>query len=714
MPFYKDAIATSVFNRQYAKWPSRRTENRLEPEAWPNMRPSFRIQPGSTIFTIGSCFARNIEDFFFRLGFRVPTLDFKVPQSESGARTNLILNKYTPPSIFDDLDWTARVRRSGGFQDSSAVEKLMQVSEDHYIDVHLGGFVPVTYARAIERRRQVYDLFAQAFTADVVTITLGLIEAWWDNAGQRYLQLPPPRELAEAFPERFEFRVLSYEDCRDFICKSVELLNSGAKRPNILLTTSPIPLERTFTDQDVLIANCYSKSLLRTVAGYVADRFDNVDYFPSYETVTLTKSPDILLDDLVHVTEQFIGRIVLRVYEAYVDELPQEALESAILRARAACSSDDLGPARELILKQTDANVPKKSLSTLAYLRARVLAADGSTESLGASLRDVVPEELIGPELLHLGRMQLDANNTNGAMLALRLCMQQGVYTDVAARLLLDRCLEHAESPKALAAEICEYLVAVPIVLKNSLAYWLLLAQSQEKAGNIGEAWKAAKNAASHDASDSTLSKYVGELASALLNGDVESAIFHARAECWDNNLHPARALTLKYRLTDGSVPQGCHSAFAYLLARVISDYDSTDETLSELLHEIDPDVLDAVEMIHYGRMQGDVGDIVAAETTLRRCLKNGVVLIAAQLLIGRCLNKPECSPSLEHEILERIEPYRYEDPPGYWFTLALLQDKTGDAAAAFDSAKKAAALAPSNNWYVGLANKLSGQIKGN
>ena len=46
--------------------------------------------------------------------------------------------------------------------------------------------------------------------------------------------------------------------------------------------------KRTFTDHDVITANMYSKSVLRTVAGGVAAANRNVDYFPSYESVMLT------------------------------------------------------------------------------------------------------------------------------------------------------------------------------------------------------------------------------------------------------------------------------------------------------------------------------------------------------------------------------------------------------------------------------------------
>lgn len=54
-----DALKTSLANPE-AHWASRSEENRLEPECWPSLRPSFEISPGARIFAVGSCFARNI------------------------------------------------------------------------------------------------------------------------------------------------------------------------------------------------------------------------------------------------------------------------------------------------------------------------------------------------------------------------------------------------------------------------------------------------------------------------------------------------------------------------------------------------------------------------------------------------------------------------------------------------------------------------------
>jgi len=52
-----------------------------------------------------------------------------------------------------------------------------------------------------------------------------------------------------------------------------------------LFVDSPVPLTATATDNHVLSAAVYSKSVLRGVAGEMAEDFEDVTYFPSYEII---------------------------------------------------------------------------------------------------------------------------------------------------------------------------------------------------------------------------------------------------------------------------------------------------------------------------------------------------------------------------------------------------------------------------------------------
>jgi hypothetical protein len=68
-----------------------------------------------------------------------------------------------------------------------------------------------------------------------------------------------------------------------------------------------------------VVANSYGKSVLREVAQLIRDEFDQVDYFPSYEMVVLSKEAATWEHDLMHVTDPFVRRIVDTFVRNYIE-----------------------------------------------------------------------------------------------------------------------------------------------------------------------------------------------------------------------------------------------------------------------------------------------------------------------------------------------------------------------------------------------------------
>ena len=303
-----------------SRWPSRQRVNRLEPICWPTFQPRFKLQPGATVFTIGSCFARNIERTFFDLGFAIPTFTFVRDNPELVAGTNLsVLNRYTPPSIYQELDWVRTILDRDDSVQMVDIEPFLLdagrglVYDMTRIQTYEFGMTP---EYALAQRRLLYSLFKYAFDCDVVVITLGLVECWWDRTNKMYVEYN--RGLLRN-PDRFLFRRLDYPISLDYVQKAIDLLNRD-QPIDILLTTSPVPLGCTFSGDDVIVANTYSKSVLRAVAEVAKSTNSRVDYFPSYESVMLSRDTSVWMDDLIHVQPGFVGSIMSRVTEAYVAE----------------------------------------------------------------------------------------------------------------------------------------------------------------------------------------------------------------------------------------------------------------------------------------------------------------------------------------------------------------------------------------------------------
>lgn len=307
----------------------RRSENsswsnakpRITPETWPAINASFNVKSGAKVFTVGSCFARNIEEQLSLLGFQLPTLQFSVPNTEwPGLRRNGILNKYTPAAVCQEIEWAAQIfKRGDGFIPSDADQMRMDISGTQVVDMHLGGFVPVTPERFLERRKDIYDVYAHAFSADLVALTFGLTESWEDTqTGLHIHQAPASRQLLRK-AANYDFVNLDQEACLGFMRRTVEVLKELNPDIAIITTVSPVPLNTTFTDQDVITANMLSKSTLRSAVGKLVSDYDRVDYFPSYESVVLSPNGIAFEDDLRHIRDGFVGKIVQRLTAHYFD-----------------------------------------------------------------------------------------------------------------------------------------------------------------------------------------------------------------------------------------------------------------------------------------------------------------------------------------------------------------------------------------------------------
>ena len=300
----KEALSTAKAN-DVARVLGRGEPNRIEPECWPVVKPGFEFSKDQKFFTIGSCFAGNIGQRLLVDGYNVHT--------KGEQRT-----RYTPPAILQEIEWAGRIFHRDGVVTREDVEPLLiETAPGLFSDLwnRPGKDPAVDLETAIGRRRKIYDWLSGAYEADVIVITLGLIEAWYDTASGSYVEFDGAW-LRRKDRDRFRFEVLSFEKCKAAVRKTLGLLLDGKRR--VLMTTSPVVLARTFTNKDIIVANNHSKSVLRAVAGELTDEFDDVDYFPSYEIATISGRNQVWEDDLRHVKSNFVARIMQHVTNAYV------------------------------------------------------------------------------------------------------------------------------------------------------------------------------------------------------------------------------------------------------------------------------------------------------------------------------------------------------------------------------------------------------------
>lgn len=283
-------------------------------------RQSFRSDPHDTFFAIGSCFARNVEEHLEMHGVTVLSRQSAVRDlGATRARATGIFNKFNPYSMLHELQFASGELR---YDERS----LFLSGRAQYYDSHLvAKSGDASLIDMMARREEINGYFAQAFQADVLILTLGLTEAWFDRETGLFFNATPNPYQIRATPERFELRVLSHNQCITALRDMKALLDRHSKPgQKVVLTVSPVPLGRTFTSDDVIVANMTSKATLRSAAWEFINETQGFDYFPSYEAVQMSH-PDVAWQpDRVHVTNTMVGAIIDCFLERYGISDPSE------------------------------------------------------------------------------------------------------------------------------------------------------------------------------------------------------------------------------------------------------------------------------------------------------------------------------------------------------------------------------------------------------
>lgn len=335
MPIERISAAQALANlskNSRSRWPRPEAPERLYPLATPTIVPKFRILPEHRVFCIGSCFAREVESALARLNFDVCSIVRDLPRTERRQRSDPgMSNKYTIASMLNELRWALDPARPYS-HDLALIENAQGLFEDYHLK---GNFYADDLQPAREFREAFNRQFRQVREADLIVMTLGLSEAWYDRETELVLNIAPNRSLVDKYPGRFELHVLGFEESLERLEAIYTLLTRFGKAGHqILLTVSPVPLHATFRNQDILVANTYSKAVLRAVAEHFQLGKDNVCYFPSFEFATLSH-PNLVWGkrDLRHVDRNFVEHIMSAVIGSMMEPSRQQLEMSALAQA---------------------------------------------------------------------------------------------------------------------------------------------------------------------------------------------------------------------------------------------------------------------------------------------------------------------------------------------------------------------------------------------
>ena len=292
-------------------------------------KPKFTFDASTSFFCMGSCFARNVEEHLIYAGQRVLSKQIICPEEEWPNRVNGFVNKFTTHSMANELIEV----RDRPHIDEACFEETAQ----GWLDLQLcAGVRPTTLERAMQRRGYLTTVyFDRIRQADIVVLTLGLNEVWFDHASAKHLNAAPSFASVKRMPDRYALKITD----PDSNIEQLETIRSTLRGLNphvrMIVTVSPVPLGETFSGRDVAVANMYSKSVLRVAAGLFAECHSDVDYFPSFEMISLSPRMQVYAHDCLHVADEPVRKVIGEFLTLYtgLEIAPASFNEGAYLRA---------------------------------------------------------------------------------------------------------------------------------------------------------------------------------------------------------------------------------------------------------------------------------------------------------------------------------------------------------------------------------------------
>jgi hypothetical protein len=278
------------------------------------------ITAGERIVTMGSCFAQHLARHLAGLGLNYHVAE-GAPEgmsAEEAARSNYGVfsarfgNVYTVRQAIQ-----LHERAFGRF---APVDDVWEVAGG-FIDAFRPQIEPTPWPTktavrdaAREHLTHVRTMFE---TADWLIFTLGLTEGWRSRHDGAVYPVAPGVAGGNYDPEHYEFVNFAAHAVIQDLRRFIDLLRETNPTCRVILTVSPVPLIATYSDQHVLAATTYSKSVLRVAADEAASIYRNVTYFPSYEIITSPAAGGAYFeDDLRSITDIGVQH-VMRVFRKH-------------------------------------------------------------------------------------------------------------------------------------------------------------------------------------------------------------------------------------------------------------------------------------------------------------------------------------------------------------------------------------------------------------
>lgn len=290
---------------------------------------SLQLKPTDRIVTAGSCFAQHIAARLKDNGFNVldyepaPRRTTKEWQSRhgfgiySGRYGNIYYARQLLQLLqeaegrFQPVDWIWE--KDGRFYDALRPSVEPQGCESR------------TEVR-LQRQQHLKAVRRLIRDADVFVFTLGLTEGWKHMGSGTVYPTAPGTIAGDWDPDQVVFHNFTFPEIVQDLQEAMDVIMAVNPSVQFLFTVSPVALAATATDQNVMVANSYSKAVLRAVAGHITQTVPNAHYFPSYDMITGTNAGGMLYEpDQRSVHPDTVDLVMHRFMAEVLENQPETA-----------------------------------------------------------------------------------------------------------------------------------------------------------------------------------------------------------------------------------------------------------------------------------------------------------------------------------------------------------------------------------------------------
>lgn len=270
------------------------------------------LSRGDRIVSLGSCFAANLVPYLRHHGFDYVVTEPRHPAFGDAPPDNYAYDKFS--AAYGNI-YTARQFRQlleRALSQFHPQEDRWRTSTD-IVDPFRPGLLyrPSSDAEFDLLSRHHLGCVRSAFeAATVVIFTLGLTEAWCSRHDGAVFPACPGTVAGTFDSDRHVFQNFSVGEVVEDLAGAYRALQAIRPGMRLILTVSPVPLVATATEQHVLVASTYSKSVLRVASEEIARQCEHVAYFPAYELVTGPQAPDFFQPDRRNVSREGIDHVM--------------------------------------------------------------------------------------------------------------------------------------------------------------------------------------------------------------------------------------------------------------------------------------------------------------------------------------------------------------------------------------------------------------------